>query len=154
MSTKIIRQFLAEIARVLRPSGYCAMWADKFNTLNFDHVYASTLHMRLVDMITWDKLTFGMGYRSRRRGEHLLIIQKEPIRAAATWKDHGIPDVWPEKILNRKHPHEKPFNLQARIISAVVPRNGIVIDPCAGSYSVRDAAVMCGRNFLGCDILG
>ena len=44
-----------------------------------------------VDLIAWDNLRPGNGYRSRRRGGYLLVLQKPPLRAKATWRDHGIP---------------------------------------------------------------
>jgi len=42
--------------------------------------------LKVVDLITWDKGRIGMGYRSRRRGEYLIFLQKPPIRAKGTWK--------------------------------------------------------------------
>ena len=36
---------------------------------------------QVVDLITWNKIKMGMGYRTRRFGEHLVVLQKKPLRA-------------------------------------------------------------------------
>jgi len=50
--------------RVLEPSGYVAMWADKFLLCSsgVSHFFGDAL--KVVDLITWDKGRIGMGYRS------------------------------------------------------------------------------------------
>ena len=103
-------------------------------------------------MITWDKLRFGMGYRARQRGEYLMICQKPPRRAKGIWRDHGIPDVWPEKKITKRHPHAKPLELQSRILLAVTKQGDLVVDPCAGGYGVLEICQNAGRDFLGCDV--
>ena len=97
----------------------------------------------------------GMGYRSRRYSEHLIIIQKEPTKAKGVWTIHDIPDVWKEKIENgsRNHAHSKPRELQKRLIEATTNKGDIVVDPAAGGYSVLEACQATGRYFYGCDIM-
>ena len=58
--------------------------------------------MSTVDAMTWDKGRMGMGYRTRRRTEYLLVLQKEPTRAKGVWTAHDIPDIWLEKV-EKKH---------------------------------------------------
>ena len=95
-----------------------------------------------------------MGARSRRTCEYLAVLQKPPFKAKETWKDHSIPDVWTEKVTARAdHPHKKPVGLQRRLIAAVTKPDDVVVDPCAGSYSVLTACDLEGRIFVGCDIL-
>lgn len=148
MPDDVIRTMLEEIARVLRPGRYCFHWVDK-------HAVGEALYrtdgLKLVDLITWDKMRIGMGYRTRRRAEYLRVLQKPPIEAKTSWQDRGIPDVWPEKA--NGHPHAKPFELQRSLIASVTRPGEHVIDPCAGGYSVLRAARACGRRFLGCDLL-
>ena len=95
-----------------------------------------------------------MGYRTRRRAEYIVVFQKRPIRAKAVWTRHNIPDVWQERITAKKHAHAKPAALQAALIEAVTEPDDVVVDPCAGSFSVLQAAREIGRNFVGCDLLG
>ena len=106
-------------------------------------------------MVTWDKGKIGMGYRTRRKSEYLVIAQKTPLRAKGVWVDHSIPDVWREKVLVQKgsiQVHRKPIELQSKLIAAVTNENDVVIDPAAGSFSVLEAARLVNRRFLGCDI--
>ena len=96
-----------------------------------------------------------MGYRTRRVGEYLVVLQKLPKKAKGVWKIHNIRDIWEEKIVyNGKHAHQKPINLQSKLIAAVSNEGDIIVDPAAGSFSVMTAAINEGRNFLGCDING
>jgi site-specific DNA-methyltransferase (adenine-specific) len=155
MSDLVITEFGREIARILVPSGYCALWADKMILCQGIAPRFFDDQLQIVDLITWDKQTFGMGYRSRRRGEYLIILQRPPIKARATWSSMpSIPDVWPEKIADKIHVHQKPFGLQKAIVEATTAPGDIVIDPVAGSFSVMACAHACGRRFLGGDILG
>lgn len=164
-----IWSFGREIERVLKPSGHCMMWMDKYILCNYDprrifgqgvrrilaeYTVYGPCRMRTVDLITWDKLKFGMGYRSRRRGEYVMVLQKEPIRVKGVWRVHNIPDVYPERVDNKDHVHRKPHNLQCDLIRATTDPGDLVVDPCAGSFSVLEACRATNRNFLGCDIMG
>jgi site-specific DNA-methyltransferase (adenine-specific) len=149
-----IKKFLKEIERVLIPSGHLMLWVDKFIVVSGVHTILEGCSLQLVDMITWDKARMGMGYRSRRFSEHLLVLQKPPVRAKGVWIIHNIPDVWREKIENgdKNHTHAKPVGLQEQLIKAVSDKDDIIVDPSAGGYSVLKACQKAGRNFLGCDI--
>ena len=109
----------------------------------------------IVDLINWNKVNMRMGYRSRRVGEYLVVLQKLPKRAKGVWKIHNIPDIWEEKIVHKeKHTHQKPINLQSKLIVAINNEGDIIVDPSAGSFSVMPAAINERQNFLGCDING
>lgn len=99
MSEDIIKTFLKEIERVLLPSGYLFLWVDKFHLVEGVNPWISDLNMEIVDLITWNKMKIGMGYRTRRKSEYLLVIQKLPKKAKSTWTLHNIPDVWDEKVV-------------------------------------------------------
>ena len=154
MPEPMIIEFLKEINRVLEKSGHLFLWIDKFHLCSGIHTWIENTSLEIVDLITWDKQTFGMGYRTRRRAEYCMVLQKKPKRAKGIWTDHGIPDVWPEKSCQKIHPHAKPLELQKRLISAVTQPEDLIIDPAAGSFSVLEAAKSQNRNFLGCDIRG
>jgi site-specific DNA-methyltransferase (adenine-specific) len=145
-----------EIARVLRPSGYLMLWSDTFNLIEAHHHRLADV-LKPVDLIAWDNLRPGNGYRTRRRGDYLVVLQKPPLRARATWQDHGIPSRWLEKIDLKvyprdEYPHAKPLELIKRLIGAVTTPGDLVIDPAAGSFVVMHAARQLGRNFIGCDL--
>jgi site-specific DNA-methyltransferase (adenine-specific) len=153
MTEPYITECCLECARVLRPSGYLMLWLDTFHIGEAINGHSPGLDkvLKCVDIIAWDKLRQGMGPRSRRRGDYLLIFQKPPIAAKRTWHDHGIPDRWPEKVNRREHPHVKPIGLITRLIGAVTNPRDFVVDPAAGSFVVMRAANQLGRDFIGCD---
>lgn len=152
MDEVTICNFLKEISRVLVPSGYLFLWVDKFHLCEgVSSWFKDIPTMHIVDMITWNKEKIGMGYRTRRKGEYLIILQKEPILAKATWLLHNIPDIWEEKV-QKTHPHSKPIELQKQLILATTKEGDIICDPAAGGYSVLEACEQTGRNFIGGDI--
>jgi site-specific DNA-methyltransferase (adenine-specific) len=151
MSEEYIDIACAEIARVLAPSGYLMRWIDTFGLCEGRQL---SMTLKAVDLIAWDSMRIGMGKRSRRRGDYLLVAQKPPIRAGSTWRDHGIPSRWQEKVDRRIHPHIKPIGLIERLIIATTQLGDLVVDPAAGSFVVMHAAYKLRRNFIGCDLMG
>jgi site-specific DNA-methyltransferase (adenine-specific) len=150
MSAETIAEFAAEISRILKPSGHIFQWVDKLGIINYAAAPTFALDW-VVDAITWDKIRIGLGYRTRKRSEHLLIHQKFPRRAKGIWVDHGIPDVWCEKQ-PKGHPHAKPIDLQRRLLLSVTKPGDLIVDPAAGGFGLLGICREIGRNFLGCDI--
>lgn len=165
MSDEIVISFIREIRRVMKPSSYLFLWGDKFTVAEGIHnqwinIAGATIgkdSLVLVDLICWDKQSFGMGSRSRRTNEYLLVYQKSP-KTTSNWKDKGIPDTWQEKIVSPRskelHPHRKPTRLTERLIQATTLEGDLVLDPCAGSFLVADVCRLNNRNFISCDING
>lgn len=151
MSVETILKFIQEINRCLIPSGYLFLWVDKFHLVEGVTSWFDTTDLQTVDMIVWDKQKIGMGYRSRRKSEYLVIVQKKPLKAKGTWNNHAIPDVWSEKAI-KNHPHSKPIQLQVELIKSVTEAGDIVVDPASGGYSVFEACKLTKRVFLGGDI--
>lgn len=151
MDLGTIIKFINEINRVLLPSGHLFLWVDKFHLCQGVLEWFMHTDLNLVDMITWDKDKIGMGYRTRRKSEYLIVFQKKPIRAKDVWKSHSIPDVWTEKVI-KTHPHSKPINLQKTLIEATSNEGDLILDPAAGGYSVFEACKIINRNFIGGDI--
>ena len=153
MSGDVIQQFIDEIERILIPRGHLMLWCDKYLLFTGDlNKWVSDNQLNLVDMITWNKMRMGLGYRSRRASEHLVVYQKTPTRVKGVWMSRKIPDTWNELKPRGGHTHAKPIGLQKAIIEAVTNVGDIVIDPSAGGFGVMDAAVSVGRRFLGCDL--
>ncbi len=154
MTDETITAFIRSLDRVLMPSGHVFLWMDKFHLCEgFSHWLADT-KLAVVDLVTWDKGRIGMGYRTRRKSEHLVVLQKTPRRAKGVWKLHDIPDVWAETVPRGAETHRKPVELQGALIAAVTNPRDVVIDPAAGSFSVLEACLQRNRVFLGCDIEG
>lgn len=153
MDYNTIIAFLAEIERVLKRSGYLFLWVDKFHLVEgVSKWFQSLKSLSCVDMITWDKGKIGMGYRTRRKAEYLVVVQKAPVVAKSTWTIHNIPDVWLEKLKQKNHTHAKPIELQKILIQATTTEQDYVCDPASGGYSVLKACLETNRNFIGCDI--
>jgi site-specific DNA-methyltransferase (adenine-specific) len=147
MSKDYIEHVCLESERALKPSGYLMLWVDTFGLCEAHHLRIADV-IKPVDLIAWDSQRMGMGKRSRRQGDYLLILQKHPI-SAKTWTDHGIPSRWPEKVDRKIHVHIKPIGLITRLIGAVTAPGDLVVDPAAGSFAVMQEL---GRNFIGCDL--
>ena len=140
---------------ILTPSGHLFLWIDKFHLCQNFRSWLVGTELEVVDLIVWNKQRLGMGYRTRRVSEYLVVIQKLPRKAKGIWRLHNIRDVWDEKVIDKNgHTHAKPIGLQASLIEAVSNKGDSIIDPAAGSFSVLKAANKVGRNFLGCDING
>ena len=154
MSDEVISKFIKGINKALIPSGHLFLWMDKFQLCTGFHTWLDGTRLDIVDMMTWDKGKNGMGYRTLRRSEHLVILQKQPRRAKGIWKAHNIPDVWLGRVKRIGPTHQKPIDLQGELITAVSNEGDVVIDPAAGSFSVMEACRQKDRNFLGCDIKG
>lgn len=152
MDEDTIISFISELNRVITKSGHLFLWIDKFHLCTGINKWLANTDFNIVDMIVWDKGKIGMGYRSRRRSEYLIVLQKSPVRAKGCWKDHGIPDVWLEKV-TKSHPHTKPLELQKRLIEATTDTSDVVLDPAAGGFSIYEACKQTGRKFLGCDLV-
>lgn len=151
MDSEMIGAFVRELARVVCHSGYVFLWVDKYHLVEGVVPWLEDTDLRAVDLITWDKGRIGMGWRTRHQAEYVVVLQREPLHAASTWRDHAIPDVWQETV-SKRHPHSKPVGLQERLIRAVTQPGELVVDPAAGGYSVLEACMRCDRNFVGCDI--
>jgi site-specific DNA-methyltransferase (adenine-specific) len=150
MSESYIDEVFRELARVLAPSGYCMHWTDTYRLCEGHHLRVADI-CKPVDLIAWDSLRPGMGKRTRRRGDYLLVMQRPPVHAR-TWRDHAIPNRWAEKVDRKIHPHIKPIGLIRRLIAATTQPGDLVLDPAAGSFVVMHIARELGRNFVGCDL--
>lgn len=151
MDEHTIKNFIHEIDRVLMPSGHLFLWGDKFHLCQGVLQWLENTNLNLVDMVVWNKDKIGMGFRTRRKSEYLIVCQKSPVRAKGKWTIHNIPDVWEEKTV-KLHPHSKPLKLQKALIEATTVEGDWVLDPASGGYSVLAACEELNRNFIGCDI--
>lgn len=154
MDDDVIAGFIGALDRILIPSGHLFLWMDKFHLCTGFQGWLGGTSLETVDMITWDKDRIGMGYRSRRKSEHLVVLQKSPRKAKGVWQVHTIPDVWTERAPKQGGVHPKPVELQAALIEAVTNPGDLVVDPAAGTFSVMEACRRRGRVFLGCDVNG
>ena len=64
-----------------------------------------------------------------------------------------IPNVKANHVEKTPHPCQYPIALVRRLILALCPLNGTVLDPFVGSGTTAVAALLDRRNFVGCDIV-
>ena len=102
------------------------------------------------NLITWDKVNFGMGHYYRRRHEYIIFATNGNTRKI---RNRSFPDVWRFKRLYRsEYPTQKPVELFQTMIFASAESGFVVCDPFLGSGSSAIAAIKNNCNFLGCDI--
>lgn len=63
-----------------------------------------------------------------------------------------IPNVKANHVEKTTHPCQFPVAIAQRLIRALVPKNGLVLDPFMGSGTSGVAAVFEGRRFIGAEI--
>jgi adenine-specific DNA-methyltransferase len=69
-----------------------------------------------------------------------------------------LPDQPPPDVIrfestgNSLHPTQKPVSALQPLIEAFCPPGGLVLDPFAGSGSTGEAALRCGRRFVGIEL--
>lgn len=154
MPEDVIKEFLSEIDRVLKPQGHLFLWIDKYHLCEGIKPWTGDISLEVVDMLTWNKGRMGMGYRTRRQSEYAFILQKPPKRAKDVWTDKSLIDVLEESVPRKGHAHRKPVGIQARLIAATTRPGDIVIDPAAGSFSVLASCKRVGnRRFFGTDLV-
>jgi len=154
MSSEYIDECCREAARVLKPSGYLLRWQNAFQVLEGHHLRVADV-LKSLELIAWDSQRITNGYRARRRGDYLVVLQKSPIKARSTWRSSpSIPDRWVERIVHPRsqHPHIKPISLISYLIEALTKPGDLIIDPAAGSFVVMHAALEIRREFIGCDL--
>lgn len=64
----------------------------------------------------------------------------------------NIPNVKANHIEKTAHPCQFPIALAQRLIKALCPENGIVLDPFMGSGTTGAAAIIENRNFIGMEL--
>jgi site-specific DNA-methyltransferase (adenine-specific) len=154
MTDSYIDSCVFESARALKPSGYLMLWADTYRVGEGYHLRYKDV-LPCVDFISWDdEEPGGNGYRSRRVGGYLTVLQRSPKLARATWRTKPkIRDHWSEKVDRKTHPHIKPAGLIRALIEVTTQPGDLVIDPAAGSFVVLSMCKLIGRRFAGCDIM-
>ena len=110
-------------------------------------------HLDLQNVLVWDKIDPGLGWRWRRSWEAIVEAS------------YGQPKVWhggtdrrnvlrfPKAIPQADdHPTPKPVPLLEEIMRAAAPAQGRVLDPFAGSGSTLIAAERTGRTCLAVEL--
>jgi DNA modification methylase len=105
-----------------------------------------TANLRVQGMVVWDKEHFGLG--NGFRSQHELVCHAS--KGVPTIYDKGVGNVLRHpRVEPVDHPSPKPEQLMQRLIAAVTPPGGIVLDPFMGSGTTLRAAKNIGRRAIG-----
>jgi site-specific DNA-methyltransferase (adenine-specific) len=142
--------FLTECHRLLKPNSHIFLMFDSYSLISLAPIVRKVFDLK--NIITWNKVHFGMGHYFRRQSEHIVFASKG--KRPLTSK--GIPDIWNFKRIHpAKYPTQKPVELfRAMIASSTIGNDSefVVLDPFMGSGSSAVASIMHGVSYFGCDI--
>lgn len=142
--------FLNECFRVLKPDSHIFIMFDSYSLISLAPIVRQVFDVK--NLITWNKVHFGMGHYFRRQSEQILFASKgkRPLTS------RSIPDIWDfKRIKPAKYPTQKPVEVFRGMIASSLDANNpnlTVLDPFMGSGSSAIAAFQHGVSFIGCDI--
>lgn len=113
------------------------LWFTKGNEYNFD----------LDSIRIPQKYPGKKSYKGPNKGQLSgNILGKNP---SDVW---DIPNVKAQHVEKTEHPCQFPVAIPRRLIKALTPTNGLVLDPFVGSGTSGVAAILEGRRFVGAEI--
>jgi DNA modification methylase len=108
---------------------------------------AISAHFQLLNVLVWDKMDPGLGWRWRRSWEAIIEASVGPARVWYGGAEQRNVLRFPRAIPQANdHPTPKPVPLLEEILRATVPVRGAVLDPFAGSGSTLVAAARTDRD--------
>lgn len=141
-------KFMDEVIRICKGSIYIFCGTEQVSTLRKAGVDKG-LSTRLC---IWEKTN-----PSPMNGQHLWLSSVECCvfmrKSNATFNEFCQSPVWRHPCgSSKRHPTEKPLDLFRRLIRASSNHGDIVFDPCIGSGTTAEAAVLEGRKFIGTEL--
>lgn len=155
--TTFLGQAVGQIYAVSQPGALCFLFMD-WRHLPELLAAATPQFGSPIQLCVWDKGTGGMGtfYRSQHELVHVFKKKGAPHINNFELGQHGRyrTNVWAYPGINsgkarhllKLHPTVKPVSLIADAIRDCSDRNGIILDPFAGSGTVLVAAERTGRH--------
>jgi site-specific DNA-methyltransferase (adenine-specific) len=139
--------FLRECHRVLRDDRHIYIMFDSYSLLTLAPLVREVFDVK--NVITWDKVSLGMGHYFRRRHELILFATKG--RRKLSRRD--LPDVWRVKRIHRAvYPTQKPVGVFEMMLKGSAEPGFVICDPFTGTGSAAIAAMRAGCSFIGCDV--
>jgi hypothetical protein len=149
-------QMIPEFYRILRPGGFCIMWADAMQwQRQFDLCEAAGFKVQRWPLI-WSKtspcLNQAAQYNFTKNFEIAIVCRK----GNATLVAPQSSSVWQGSNTSEKdlfgHPFAKPTNLWKWLFNAVAIRGQLILDPFAGSGSSTVAAIQAGLSPIAVEL--
>jgi len=143
-----MREVFLEASFKLKEGGCVLSFIDWRQSGNMMDVMESA-GLILQNCIIWDKEHFGMGTNFRSQHEFIIMGSK----GTPEFVRHDIGNVIQcKRRADTIHPTEKPVELIAKLISACVPKGGLVVDPFLGSGATLEACRICNVMGIGSEI--
>ena len=105
MPDDVIGRFIRGIDRVLIPSGHLFLWVDKFHLCQGIGPWLENTGLDIVDLVTWDKGTFGMGIEHGGGANTASCCSRNPARQ----RECGSPTTSPMSCVRRLHRRAIPM---------------------------------------------
>lgn len=143
--------FLEQAARVLGKDRAMFLMFDAYSMLTLAPLVRDYFSVK--NVITWDKVSLGMGHHFRRQSEFILFCTT----GKAPLSRRDVSDVWRIKRIHKaSYPTQKPIELFEAMIAASIGASAsgdkVICDPFLGSGSSAVAAIRQGCSFVGSDI--
>jgi len=150
-----LRKALPAVREAMKPGGVLHWFAGAGGPepVLGKAILAITEHFELLDVLVWDKVDPGLGWRWRRSWEAII---EASLGRPAVW--HGGRELrnilrFPRAIPGAdEHPTPKPIPLLEQLIRATAPVHGLILDPFAGAGSTLIAAERTGRSCCAIEI--
>ena len=123
------------------------------NVLNLEEMLAAarSVGFKLHNVLVWEKNNCTPSQYYMKNCEYILFLRKGKAKyvnnIGASKTVHQFANV-----RGKRHPCEKPVDLLRFYIENSSIPGDIVLDPFAGCGSTMEAALSCGRNFVGFEI--
>ena len=144
-----------EFYRILKPDTHCYIFCDdETSDLLRSIVNNMDGKFKWWKRIVWDKRVRGMGYHYANQHEFIVFLEKGK-RKLNNFKNSSVLSF---KRVNKSQlgrtpgPAEKPVDLILVMIKNSSNAGDLVLDPFCGFCPVGEAAIVCGREFLGIDV--
>lgn len=144
-----IRSLFSDLRQRLSKGAHVYIFTDWRQTPNVYGMLEASGY-RVNHCLVWAKSHFGMGTYWRNQHENIVFASNgQPLEM----RRHDMGSVLTYTNVSptaRIHPTEKPVGLLESIIDAIQAQT--IFDPFMGSGSTAEAALLCGRSFVGCEI--
>jgi site-specific DNA-methyltransferase (adenine-specific) len=151
------RQWMAEAARVLAPSGSMYVFSG-WNRLRDILEGLDAAGLTTVNHLIW-KYQFGVFTKKKyvTSHYHILFVVKDPKKYTFNKLDHYPEDVWTIQREYWKGKMKTPTKLPREIVRKILLYSSnpgdLVLDPFLGSGTVAVVAQQEGRHFLGFEVV-
>jgi site-specific DNA-methyltransferase (adenine-specific) len=137
---------------VLKPKTHCYVMVSYGGVWDLKSLIEAETDFIIPKSLIWDKVSIGMGYNYRAQHEHILFCKKgkRPVN------NRGLGDVLRFKRVHPTHatwPTAKPIDMLRVLVTQSTEPGDLILDPFLGSGATGVAALVEGREFLGCDIM-